>query len=728
MWTVPNTGVAGGDVWDPKVSPKGNFTDAAWGESIEECPVELKKKLQKAKAENADLQRQIIQFEVQLLTAQVGDAYVDESDIPLIVSELGRQNQELKKAAEQDAKLRQTLKEEIASLKKQLAEKKAVPEPESNASQIEVLQKYIRVQAKEFVEGKAEGSKQIAEMKNDLEHKIEKMRREKDEALRQCEQHQQRISVGNGVENSMMVSADQQDSADVVLLREKCAVAESRVSELETYIRRNPAVTQRDNRDLFLQTSIDMKKQEFELAELRKRHQECVEFWDQNCQRLIAAVQGHLSGKEFCRSADEVLQAIREKSPLDDLVTLASSSIPEGDDESNIYSVLHSVAVDLQRFLRVAQQREPPRLPPKMLRTIRRAALNESGNSDAVARDAAIQGRLDELKSSRREVAGVVMKLEKGLRDMVKDLRTQVTDLLKVEPTKKFDMTSEALIGYALSESENVLPLDENDQRKALCAVRRMEYLSGSLFSSFVELPELLKRLFDITKHIAAQDAVNDLRQEVQNLERSTKTAENRHNLHVSLLERRVAEMTLRRTPQRRRKSLADPNDESPKSKILLRDLRTKSEPKLLVCSIASGSEDSVSVSRGSRDVPEVSRPDDKQIAKVVRSEIRAIMKRDDCEDQLVELGLDVRRHLDQIQEQLKRLDQLEEHIIDLHTSRQENSLPMPESVEVPAAYLMGQAPPMIWAAPQFPHQRRRTRNHRGGAQHGGRQSNARQK
>eukprot|EP00397_Hematodinium_sp_SG-2012_P008631 GEMP01008696.1.p1 GENE.GEMP01008696.1~~GEMP01008696.1.p1 ORF type:complete len:714 (+),score=132.82 GEMP01008696.1:106-2247(+) len=713
MWTVPNTGIAGGDVWGPSASnaQNTNFTDTTWGDSIEESAAELKTKLQRANAENAELQRQLIQYEVQLLTAQVGDAYIDDSAIPEIVSELGRQNQELKKAAEADAKLIKSLKDEVTSQKRQL-DKKASQEPFTvNASQVDDLQKYIRGQAKEFVEGKAEWSMQIAEMKYDLEQKFEKLRREKDEAQRrhdlEIQQMQSQFRV-NDVENGGKVRTSEKDRVTMVpedyeRLREKWAVAENRVSELEMYIRGNPSVSPNDIRDTLIQTSFDMKKSESELAALQKRRQQSIEFWDQSCRRLIATIQKHLEGKEFNRGADKMLHSVGN-SPNYEAMPLSSALVtPNGDTLGNddAYSILHSVVVDLQRFLLAAEKTESSRSnsPQKALQRIGGTAINGTVCSAVLARHAAIQKSLDELKSSRKEIACAAMAIEKRSRDMVKDLKSQVSELLGVEPIKNHDITTEAMIGLALSEVAKVLPLDENHQRKALCALRRAEFLNESLLRSFVELPEMLKKLFDLTKRVASQDEVNNLLRDVQEIQRSARAAENRHNFHVTLLQRRFEAMSKRWSSLRRTEGFHSDltREKQVKPKLLLIDRRVNSEPMMGAVQKEVVSDDSASVSRGSEESPENSQREEPLLS-VVRAEIRSIMKRDDCEDQFVNMGMFVRRHEEQIKEQMKRLDQLEEHIVDLHVSRyqEQNKMPVVEDIEattVPTRHVLTAAP-----------------------------------
>merc|ERR1719195_2070166 len=61
-------------------------------------------------------------------------------------------------------------------------------EPFNSDQRIEELNHYIRQQAQEYIEGQAEWSRQIAEVKSECLRELEKVKREKEEVERQARQ------------------------------------------------------------------------------------------------------------------------------------------------------------------------------------------------------------------------------------------------------------------------------------------------------------------------------------------------------------------------------------------------------------------------------------------------------------------------------------------------------------------------------------------------------------
>merc|ERR1719267_463156 len=66
--------------------------------------------------------------------------------------------------------------------------------PFETDSRIEELNLYIRQQSQEYLEGQAEWSRQIAEVRSECLREVEKVRREKDEVERQARQELMRLN------------------------------------------------------------------------------------------------------------------------------------------------------------------------------------------------------------------------------------------------------------------------------------------------------------------------------------------------------------------------------------------------------------------------------------------------------------------------------------------------------------------------------------------------------
>lgn len=701
MWTVPKTGIAGGEVWAPQ-QMGGPNDGTAWGESIEESSIELKKKLEKSKAENSELQRLLIQLEVQMLSAQVStDAFVDNDQVPEIVAELARQNQEYKEQAEKEKRSNAKLRAEIALMKQNMEAQGPRLETvdEVNLSQIDDLQRYIRSQAKEYVEGNAESSTQIAELRlelSDFQQKLAQVKRERDEIRRNAEAEIRSLQTNGNVTEKGTDSPLIHDSNDYARLREKWAIAEDRVAELEAYIRGNPAAAPKDIRDVLIQTSFELKNHQNSLEQLRQEHQKVVEFWDQCSSRLVATIQKHLVGRDFDRSPEKQIAldyTDQRKDSKCEVLPLCSASVTS----SSMCDVLYSVLVDLRRFrMRVENWTLISSLndtPGSQLCAIAGSGMGRHGgvSQEALTRHAAIQKNLDELKSSRKEIACCVMQIEKGLRDIHKELTPQVSELLgRTDPIKDRNLSKEAIIGLALTDASNVIPLSESSQIKGLCTLLQAEYSCDNLLASFVELPKIIKRMFDLSKEMISQDEVNNLLRDVQEVQRTAKAAENRHNFHVTLLQRRFEAMSKRwssfgRLPKTSSFSSCEIVTTDNKTKAApLAERRVKSEPFLG----PEISDDSGSVA-GSEDMAEGSEKTDVNAGdKAVRAHIRSIMKQMDAEDQFVNLGMSLKHNEQQLKEHMARLDQLEEHIVDLHVSRyqQKNNQRLVEKMDTTTA------------------------------------------
>mmetsp|Transcript_46605 Transcript_46605/g.107635 ORF Transcript_46605/g.107635 Transcript_46605/m.107635 type:complete len:758 (-) Transcript_46605:373-2646(-) len=200
----------------------------------------------------------------------------------------------------------------------------------SSEQRVEELNHYIRQQAQEYLEGQAEWSRQIAEVRSECLRELEKVKRDKEEVERQARQEllrlQQRlrdvgikdegVSCGDGVQSSAESSVRLISSwatAGVSLeefqhVQKKSAAAEDRVQELEQYIKDQSAkqllctdglLKEKDEeiqklRQIVGASSIELQQANAELQSLRMHHQQKVLFWEHGARRLLALAEQFL--------------------------------------------------------------------------------------------------------------------------------------------------------------------------------------------------------------------------------------------------------------------------------------------------------------------------------------------------------------------------------------------------------------------------------------------------
>eukprot|EP00930_Biecheleria_cincta_P094138 TRINITY_DN8496_c0_g2_i1.p1 TRINITY_DN8496_c0_g2~~TRINITY_DN8496_c0_g2_i1.p1 ORF type:complete len:793 (+),score=201.14 TRINITY_DN8496_c0_g2_i1:183-2561(+) len=218
-------------------------------------------------------------------------------------------------------------KEAVGQLPQNLALVEEVPEKRSAEEQkrVDELNKYIRQQAHEFIEGQAEWSRQIAEVRSECLREVEKVRREKEELERQARQEllrlqyrikelgggEETVSFGTGCQASQDSEQTSAPWANVVSMdkfqavRARCQAAEDRVKELQKYIKAHSGsdspphaepeqqLKERDEQVKTLQKSLlslgaELQQTASELHALRLHHQYKVLFWEQGAQQLLA--------------------------------------------------------------------------------------------------------------------------------------------------------------------------------------------------------------------------------------------------------------------------------------------------------------------------------------------------------------------------------------------------------------------------------------------------------
>eukprot|EP00406_Dinophysis_acuminata_P079855 CAMPEP_0179263560 /NCGR_PEP_ID=MMETSP0797-20121207/27941_1 /TAXON_ID=47934 /ORGANISM="Dinophysis acuminata, Strain DAEP01" /LENGTH=427 /DNA_ID=CAMNT_0020971721 /DNA_START=26 /DNA_END=1306 /DNA_ORIENTATION=+ len=205
-------------------------------------------------------------------------------------------------------------------------------EPFNGHQRIDELNHYIRQQAQEYIEGQAEWSRQIAEVKSECLRELEKCKRDKEEVERQARQEilrLQQLLREVGVKEEVLASGNGQHNgqdspsarsigswAAGVSMEEhqqahrKWKAAEDRIRELEQYIKDQSAkqllsgdaqvLKEKDEQLQKLQQTLaasgtDLRQANSEVQALRVRHQQKVHFWEQSTCRLLATAEQFLS-------------------------------------------------------------------------------------------------------------------------------------------------------------------------------------------------------------------------------------------------------------------------------------------------------------------------------------------------------------------------------------------------------------------------------------------------
>mmetsp|Transcript_28927 Transcript_28927/g.86068 ORF Transcript_28927/g.86068 Transcript_28927/m.86068 type:complete len:983 (-) Transcript_28927:26-2974(-) len=195
---------------------------------------------------------------------------------------------------------------------------------------VEELNHYIRQQAQEYIEGQAEWSRQIAEVRSECLRELEKVKREKGEVERQARQEllrlQQRLRDAGlkdeaaasgdgaycGAESSVRPVAAW--AAGVSLeefqhVQRKCTAADGRIQELEQYIKDQSAkqllcadgqIKEKDEeiqklRQVIVSNSMELRQATSELQALRVHHHHKVLFWEHGARRLLGTVERFLN-------------------------------------------------------------------------------------------------------------------------------------------------------------------------------------------------------------------------------------------------------------------------------------------------------------------------------------------------------------------------------------------------------------------------------------------------
>jgi hypothetical protein len=162
--------------------------------------------------------------------------------------------------------------------------------------------------------------------------------------------------------------------------------------------------------------------------------------------------------------------------------------------------------------------------------------------ANGAAERARLQKILDEIFGVRKTIAQEIIAIEKLLRGLERDLKKDCEDILG---HAVIDNSQDA---QTLAEKEGRFPqpINETPQSQAL---RKAQQRSTALLERFVQLPQKLKQVFDLTKRLGVevQSLVpSSLLPKSEARALSVKASEQRHAFHVDLLQKRLETLTTR--------------------------------------------------------------------------------------------------------------------------------------------------------------------------------------
>eukprot|EP00930_Biecheleria_cincta_P029184 TRINITY_DN20310_c0_g1_i1.p1 TRINITY_DN20310_c0_g1~~TRINITY_DN20310_c0_g1_i1.p1 ORF type:complete len:208 (-),score=56.14 TRINITY_DN20310_c0_g1_i1:594-1217(-) len=131
------------------------------------------------------------------------------------------------------------------------------------------------------------------------------------------------------------------------------------------------------------------------------------------------------------------------------------------------------------------------------------ASRNESASALQAEKLRAIAGSL---APAKRCAAQHIVAVEKALRSMEREIRGRCQELLGSEELALGDAASEeAVAKNALEEAQRQLPLNGELQLHSLRSLRQAQFRSSLALAEFVQLPQRLKTVFDLTKQLSSE-------------------------------------------------------------------------------------------------------------------------------------------------------------------------------------------------------------------------------
>ncbi|CAE7237537.1 unnamed protein product [Symbiodinium microadriaticum] len=104
---------------------------------------------------------------------------------------------------------------------------------------------------------------------------------------------------------------------------------------------------------------------------------------------------------------------------------------------------------------------------------------------------------IEDLAPARRGATERILAAERALRCLERDLRARCQELLGVEELSVPDGIEQEVLAR--------LPLDEKSQQQSLIGLRQAQLSSNQALAEFVQLPQKLKVVFDLTKRLSSE-------------------------------------------------------------------------------------------------------------------------------------------------------------------------------------------------------------------------------
>lgn len=192
----------------------------------------------------------------------------------------------------------------------------------------------------------------------------------------------------------------------------------------------------------------------------------------------------------------------------------ASDEVPELAETAKIAHFVAQFAVDLKHLLTASNQvSAPPQASLPVASAL--AGITEQGGgsaenpagvqTDAVVAAAMSAGEraemlrrtIEDLAPARRGATERILAAERALRCLERDLRARCQELLGVEELSVPDGIEQEVLAR--------LPLDEKSQQQSLIGLRQAQLSSNQALAEFVQLPQKLKVVFDLTKRLSSE-------------------------------------------------------------------------------------------------------------------------------------------------------------------------------------------------------------------------------
>lgn len=214
-------------------------------------------------------------------------------------------------------------------------------------------------------------------------------------------------------------------------------------------------------------------------------------------------------------------------------------------------SLISQLASEMRQLLTANHQSGGPMVSPQALPSSASTATGSaSPKGPSEAERTKVQDILDSMTPARKAVATNIIMVEKMLRFLEQDLRKQCQALLGNAVLGISSDTEEAvLLSLATGEAKIKAPLGEDEQALSVSALRCAQHRTSALLEQFVQLPQKLKAVFDLTKRLGLE--VNSLVpisivQQAEARASRARMVEQRQTFHVEVLQKRLVSLTSR--------------------------------------------------------------------------------------------------------------------------------------------------------------------------------------